>query len=178
MRVTSAARRVFEDGDVAAERGGHRHALRPSQFEHALHVLAEERRFERHLTGGVLVDERPHAVEDAAQFGVGIRQFVEIDGSHDHRAQFAPRDLHDAVTHVVGSGVDSHDAVGLFVRCRHFGRYVIVRAVFRSRRRECARLGPMAFGRRSARRSSGSARRRGGSGCRSCRSRSASRRDC
>jgi len=129
--LLDAHRGVFRNGQAAAQRRCHGHALRPSQFEHRLHVLAEERRFERHFARGVLVDQRPDPFEDIAQFDVRIRKLVQVDVAQDDRAHAASVDLQYAVTHVVGAGVDAHDAVffrwGHIVRKSPSGRRVAVR---------------------------------------------------
>ena len=59
-----AHRGVFRNGEAAAQRSRHGHALCPPEFEHRLHVFAEERRFQRHFARGVLVDQRSDPLED------------------------------------------------------------------------------------------------------------------
>ena len=85
--------------------------LRASEFEHALHVGAEERRFESHFARRVIVDEFAHAVEYVAQLAIGVAHGVQVDVAQNDGAQGAPLDFEHSVTHVVGSRVDSHDAV-------------------------------------------------------------------
>ena len=62
--LLDAHRGVFRNGEAAAQRSCHSYALRPPEFEHRLHVFAEEGRFQRHFARGVLVNQRPDPLED------------------------------------------------------------------------------------------------------------------
>ena len=116
-RLLDPHRGILEDRQAAAQCRGHRNALCASQFQHRLHVLPEEGRFQSHLPRPVLVDQRPDPLEDVAQLGVGVCELVQVDVAQHHRTHRASLDLQHAVTHVVRAGVDAHDAV--FLLCFH-----------------------------------------------------------
>ena len=107
---------VFEYLQSAAQRRSHRHALRPAQLEHRLHVLAEEGRFEGHLAGAVFVHEGTDPLENVAQLFVRIVHPVQVDVAQHDRSDLPSANLQHPVPHVVGAGVDAHDAV-----CRRVG---------------------------------------------------------
>ena len=57
--LLDAHRGVFRNGWRRRQRSCHSYALRPPEFEHRLHVFAEEGRFQRHFARGVLVKSAP-----------------------------------------------------------------------------------------------------------------------
>ena len=79
---------------------GHRHALCPAEFEHALDILPEKGGFECHFAGTVLVDEGSDPVEDVAQLDVRVRVAMQVDGPQHDRGELASVDLQNTVSHV------------------------------------------------------------------------------
>lgn len=82
----------------------------PSQLEHRLHVLAEERRLQRHFARGVLVDQRR-----ARKCNAVWRRGRGACAGRCRLFPGAPCTSRSpaAVTHVVRAGVDAHDSVFL-----------------------------------------------------------------
>ena len=111
-RLLDPAGRVFRDGQPPAQRGGHSDSLRPSEFEHALHVRAEKGRFERRLVGRVGVDQLTDAFEIRAgaydtDRRSGGRSMSPSTTRLDTRA--FPSSSDDAVARPVRARVDSQN---------------------------------------------------------------------
>lgn len=104
---------VFKNGHVAAECGGNGHALCPAEFEHRLHVFAEERGFDGKFIGQVALGEGLCFFENAFEFERVIGNFFEPDHAHVDERHGAAGDANHAVAHDGGAGVDAeHDFIG------------------------------------------------------------------
>ena len=98
---------VFVDRYAVLDGGGDGYTLRPSQFEHRLHVLSEEGCFDGHLVGQVCIDDAGHAFEDMSQFQVGILELPQVDDAHAHHLGLGAHDAQHTVAHDVGARVDA-----------------------------------------------------------------------
>ncbi len=101
--------RVLHDGNIPRQRSGHRHALRPSQFEHGLGIFAVKRVFDGHFVGQVLVDDLNHALEYFLQFEFVGRIFAQLDDPVLQQLDLLARDLDYAVAHHLGAGIHAQN---------------------------------------------------------------------
>ena len=102
---------VFGDGNFAVESGDHRHALRPTQLEHRLDVLAVERCLDGHLVGQILVDDAAHALIDVAQAHVMVLHAVEPQHTHDDEFRFLAVHPQQGISHNISARVDADDDI-------------------------------------------------------------------
>ena len=116
--------RMLGNGQFALQRRRDGHALRASQLEHALHVLAEELRLDGQFIRVVPVDDRERAVEDRAQLQRMVVPVRETDGPGLQQPQALALHQQYAEAHHRGAGVDAEDDAfggkghpGTFDRC-------------------------------------------------------------
>ena len=120
-------RRVFVDGHVAADGGGNGNALRTPQFEHALHVLAEEGSLDGQFVGQELLQKLGDLLVDAPEFEVNVLAAAQVDDTHGFHLHAPALNVQHAVAQHVGAGVDAEDylvegCMGCFHRRREAHR--------------------------------------------------------
>ena len=102
-------RGILRYRDVANERGSHRHALRPAQLQHRLHVFPIERSFDGHFVGQILLYQPRDALGNAAQTEITVVELVEHQHAHRDQRRLAMLDAKHAIAHHVRAGVDADD---------------------------------------------------------------------
>jgi len=100
---------IFVDGYAALDGCGDGHPLGTSQFQHRLHILAEERSLDGQFVGQVGVDDAGHALKDVPQLQVGISELPQVDDSHRHHVCLSVSHFQHAIAHDVRSRVNAHD---------------------------------------------------------------------
>ena len=88
------------------QRCRHGHALRPSQLEHRLHILAVERCLQGHLIWLELIHQRQHAIEDFLQSQFVTFVFTQLNHAKLQQRQLAALRQDYTISHHVGAGVE------------------------------------------------------------------------
>lgn len=100
---------VFGDGNVAHDGCGDGYALRTSELEHRLHILAVEGCFDSHFVGFVGVDDAGDALEDFSQPEVVALIFLEFDDTHGDELSFVAYGAQHSIAHDLGARVNAQN---------------------------------------------------------------------
>ena len=101
------SRSVLGDGDVAGQGRGKCNPLRPTQFEHGLHVFAKKRRFHRQVIRDVRLNQGGAPVKNPLQLDRVVFVLGEVQRTHLHQFHLFAADPYHAVPHDGGAGVDA-----------------------------------------------------------------------
>ena len=105
---------LFRNRAAFAQCGCNGDALCPTQFQHTLDVLTEKGGFECHFVRAVLVNECANPVKNMPQFGIWIRDTVQIDDSQHNTVHGFAAYLNDTVSSHVGARVYTQNCFRLF----------------------------------------------------------------
>ena len=96
---------VLNDGDISRQGSGHHNALRPAQFKHRLHVLAEKWVFNGHLVRVVFVNQPQNGFVEFLKLELVGAIFAQLNHAVLNHTHHAPRYGDDAVSGNHGAGV-------------------------------------------------------------------------
>ena len=98
---------IFEDRNFAFQCCCHSNTLRPSQLQHTLYVLPEERCFDCQFVRVILVDKGQYPFEYLFQTQVMVLVLIQLKNAHSFELRFIPFNLQNAVSHHDCSGVNT-----------------------------------------------------------------------
>lgn len=100
---------VLNNGDIARECRGHHHALRPTQFQHRLHVFSKKGVFNRHLVGVVLVNEPQDGFVKFLELQLVGAIFAQLNHTVLNHTHHAPFYRDNAITGNLRAGIHAQN---------------------------------------------------------------------
>ena len=102
-------RSIFTDGDIMMDGCSNGNALRTSELQHWLHVLAEERSLDGKLVGQILVNDTRDTVKNLSQPQIYILLLAHINDTHDYQFCLVPTNTQHAIAHDVSPRIDAKE---------------------------------------------------------------------